>query len=107
MEQSDFLTIPDICQKLSGKWKLDILYCLTAGSIRWNRLVGMLPEAAPNVLTRQLRQLERDGLILRRAKNDRPPHVVEYALTEEGKCLTPALRALALWHDSFSCDNAG
>ncbi len=99
--------IPDVFQKISGKWKLDILYCLAEGEMRRNALAGRLPDAAPNVLTRQLRKLEQAGLLRRCMKNDRPPYVVSYALTEEGKRLIPMLRALSQWEGVFSRKRAG
>lgn len=92
---------------LSGKWKLVILYHLIDGAIRWSVLTEKLPQAAPNVLTRQLRQLERDGLIRRTVVAAHPPQVVEYSLTERGAALIPLLQQLAQWDARFRLGIAG
>ena len=92
---------------LSGKWKLDILFQLAGGAARWNTLVASLPDAAPNVLTRQLRQLERDGLIFRNVLSAQPPQVVEYALTAKGQHLAPLLFRLVRWDETFRQSFAG
>lgn len=69
---------------LGGKWKLEILYRLSAGTVRWSALTRSFPEAAPNVLTRQLRQLESEGLISRFVTAPQPPRTVEYAAVGTG-----------------------
>ena len=101
MKQSALNTIEQLRPMLSGKWKLDILYRLAEGAIRWSTLVAALPQAAPNVLTRQLRQLERDGLIRRNVLSAHPPQVVEYALTQQGRKLIPLICQLARWDEAF------
>lgn len=82
---------------LSGKWKMEILYLLSGGPARWSELTRSFPTAAPNVLTRQLRQMEQEGLILRSVSSPKPPQVVEYALTAQGTQLIPTLQALHRW----------
>lgn len=82
---------------LSGKWKLELLYRLREGEVRWAALVHSIPLASPNVLTRQLRELEADGFILRQVSAPKPPQVISYALTPAGQQLRPLLEALADW----------
>jgi len=88
--------------KLTGKWKLELLYRMTDGSVRWSVFTHTIPGAAPNVLTRQLRTLELDGLAARIITNPQPPQVIEYALTQQGQTLVPILRSLAQWSDPLS-----
>lgn len=88
--------------RLGGKWKLELLYVISDRTVRWRTLVHDLPDAAPNVLTRQLRQLEEDGLIQRQVLEETPPQVVEYKLTPEGKKLLPMLRELAGWRIQYA-----
>lgn len=83
--------------RISGKWKLELLYTMAGGAIRWKSLVHSLPKAAPNVLTRQLRQMETDNMVVRRVVSTSPPQIVEYELTEEGKRLRPILSDLHQW----------
>lgn len=104
------LQTPDCCgsgHPLSGKWKLDILYRLTGGSLRWSALVHSLPDAAPNVLTRQLRQLEEEGMVLRVITSSQPPQVIEYALSDAGQRLIPVLLALGEWDRKYRPSLAG
>lgn len=83
--------------RIRGKWKLELLYTMAEGSVRWKILIHSLPDAAPNVLTRQLRQMEEDNMVIRRVIADSPPQIVEYELSEEGKKLCPILRELHQW----------
>ena len=82
---------------VGGRWKLAILCALaTNGSTRFNQLVAELEPITPTTLTRQLRELERDGLITRKQFNEIPPRV-EYAATEAAITLKPVLRTIADW----------
>lgn len=82
---------------VGGRWKLAILCALaTHGSTRFNQLVTLLDPITPTTLTRQLRELERDGLITRQQFNEIPPRV-EYAATEAATTLKPVLRIIADW----------
>ena len=85
-----------ICTKqISGKWKLELLFLMKDQPRRWSELNHLLPQASPNALTRQLRELEEDGLISRRILHDKPPKVVLYRLREPA--LRPVLEALGSW----------
>ena len=107
MIHADAAAILECGKPLSGKWKLDILYLLSGGPARWSQLVHSFPDAAPNVLTRQLRQLEQDGLIFRRVSSPKPPQTVEYRLTEQGAAAVPFLKSLCAWDRKFRKDAAG
>jgi DNA-binding HxlR family transcriptional regulator len=86
---------------LSGKWKLALLYQLSGGPLRWNELIHSFPDTAPNVLTRQLRQLEDAGLLQRIVLSQKAPQVIAYSLTEDGRKLVPFLEALCQWDTQF------
>jgi DNA-binding HxlR family transcriptional regulator len=81
---------------VAGKWKPLILRELKSGSIRYGQLQRRIPEATQKVLTSQLRQLERDGLVERTISHETTLRT-EYALTSYGKTLRPALEELARW----------
>lgn len=68
---------------LQGKWAILILYHLSTGTKRFNELEKLIPEVTRTVLTRQLRQLEKDKLINRKIFPVIPPHV-EYSLSKLG-----------------------
>jgi DNA-binding HxlR family transcriptional regulator len=101
-------TAPDECmveaatEVLGGKWKLVILRHLLGGTRRFGELHRAIPGITPRMLTRQLRELESDGLIRRRVYAEVPPKV-EYSVTEIGASLeeiTDRLEAWGHWYRS-------
>lgn len=85
---------------LGGKWKMAIIWkLLGGGTIRFAQLRRELVGVAEGVLITQLKELERDGLVVRRALNRVPPHV-EYSVSERVRDLEPALRVLDGWGDT-------
>ena len=81
---------------IGGKWKPLILWTLKRGPHRFNELRRNVPGASQKVLTEQLRQLERSGIIERRVLPGARAHT-EYRLSAYGVTLRPALQALANW----------
>jgi DNA-binding HxlR family transcriptional regulator len=81
---------------IGGKWKPLILWALKQGPHRFNELRRKVPGASQKVLTEQLRQLERSGIIERRVLPGTRAHT-EYRLSPYGVTLRPALTALAQW----------
>ena len=75
---------------ISGKWKISIIYNLRRGSIRFGELKRILSPITQQMLTKQLREMERDQLIDRKVFEVIPPKV-EYSLTPFGKSLNPVL----------------
>lgn len=72
---------------ISGKHKMVILYCLMEfGVVRFNELKRYLKTVADKTLSANLKELERDQLILRKEYPQIPPKV-EYSLSERGKSL--------------------
>lgn len=82
---------------VGGKWKAVILYHLQDGGKRFGELHAHLHNASEAVLSRSLKQLERDGLVSRRVFGSRPPLKTEYALTKFGESFLPVLAALTEW----------
>lgn len=82
-----------------GKWKGVILFHLSYGTKRFGELSKLLTKISPRVLTKQLRDLEDDGLVHRKVFAQVPPKV-EYSLTEQGQTLTPILVSLQDWGNS-------
>ncbi|WP_127495097.1 winged helix-turn-helix transcriptional regulator [Paenibacillus glycanilyticus] len=78
---------------ISGKWKILILSYLSENTFRFNELQKLMPGATQKMLTAQLRDLEQDGLIVRKVYAVAPPKV-EYYLSEFGSRLVPMLKML-------------
>ncbi len=86
---------------LTGKWSMYIIYLLTKGPIRFNELQRQMPEAMTHTtLSRQLKMLEEEGLIVRTEYAQVPPKV-EYSLSEIGEKFQPVLNALAVWGNEY------
>ncbi len=82
---------------IGGKWKAVILIHLAKNSQRYSELRRMIPTITERTLSLQLKQLEEDGLILRKVFTEKPPLTVDYSLTEFGKSLIPLLKNIADW----------
>ncbi|MDW2798837.1 helix-turn-helix domain-containing protein [Clostridium boliviensis] len=83
--------------KIEGKWKWVILYKLYKLKVmRYSRLWEELQPIAHRTLSKQLKELEADGLVHREQYNEVPPRV-EYSLTEDGQTLAPILDLMSEW----------
>ena len=85
---------------IGGKWKAVILFRLSMATMRFGELRRVLCKVTPRMLTNQLRELERDGLVHREVYAQVPPKV-EYSLTDLGRSLIPALTALKDWSEAY------
>jgi len=81
---------------MGRRWKPLALYYLKRGPLRFSELRRRVPEATQKMLTQTLRELEKDGLVHRKAYPQVPPKVV-YSLTRYGRTLEPILLALCAW----------
>jgi DNA-binding HxlR family transcriptional regulator len=79
-----------------GKWKASILFHLSESQCRFNELRRRIPAITQRMLTQQLRELERDGLVIREQFNEIPPRV-EYSLSKIGHSLEPIFLAIEQW----------
>jgi DNA-binding HxlR family transcriptional regulator len=86
---------------ISGKWKGLLLYHLLEGTLRFGELRRALPDVSQRVLTKQLRELESSGVVLRKVYAEVPPKV-EYSLTEFGTTLKPIVLAMAKWGEKYA-----
>jgi DNA-binding HxlR family transcriptional regulator len=81
---------------ISGKWKVQILWRLSFGPMRFAQIRKKLETISEKVLTDQLRQLEGDGLVQRHTSGSIPPEVT-YSLNGEGEKLVPMMESLCEW----------
>ena len=77
-----------IVDVIGGKWKMLILWNLKDQLRRFNELRRLIPGSTQKMLTAQLRELERDGIVFRKVYPQVPPKV-EYSLTKYGQSLKP------------------
>lgn len=89
---------------IGGKWKAIILYYLTTGTKRFGEIAVRIPNISRKVLTQQLKELERDGLISRKQFNEIPPRV-EYSLTDLGRSLNLVFQEMSKWGNEMILKN--
>lgn len=81
---------------IEGKWKPLLIWRLKDRTMRFNQLASEMPKISPKMLTKQLRELEKDGLVERKMYPEIPPRV-EYSLTDRAKSLMPVLESMGAW----------
>ncbi len=84
---------------IAGRWKPEIIWNLQEGPMRFNELKRRIGTVSQKMLTQQLRELIRDGLVIRTQFAEIPPRV-EYEQTDLAKSLTPVFEALINWSDA-------
>ena len=81
---------------IGGRWKIPILFHLLGGRKRFTELARALNGVTQKMLTQQLREMQRNGLVERKVFAEVPPKV-EYSLTNLGVSLRPVVDAMCQW----------
>ena len=85
---------------IGDKWKVLILRDLMTKTLRFGELKRSIGTVSQKVLTSQLRDLERDGLVHREVFAEVPPRV-EYSLTNTGRSLEPVIDSMRIWGEAY------
>ena len=85
---------------INDKWKVLIVRDLLTGTKRFGELKKSVTSITQKVLTNNLKQMEKDGLLKRKAYPEVPPRV-EYTLTETGLSLKPILDSMVEWGNQY------
>lgn len=94
--------IAPVVDLIFSRWTTPILWTLNEhGRQRFVELQDRIATITPKVLTQRLRQLERDGLVVRNYHREVPPRV-EYEITELGRSLAPVFAAVSEWGANLS-----
>ncbi|WP_412989674.1 winged helix-turn-helix transcriptional regulator [Pediococcus siamensis] len=89
-------------QIISGKWKCVILYHVIKNKVcRFSELQRFIPDCSRRMLALQLRELEQDGILMKRIYPVVPPKT-EYRLTKFGQTLIPVIEAMETWGDFYN-----
>jgi len=86
-------------EMIGGRWKIPLIFHLVDGPRRFSELARALARVSQKMLTQQLREMERNGLVERRVYAQVPPRV-EYELTALGKSLKPVVDAMCEWGEA-------
>ena len=89
---------------ISDKWTVVIIRDLLTGTKRFNELMRSVTGITQKVLTSHLRNMEANGLLVRKVYPEIPPKV-EYTLTETGYSLKPILDAMYTWGEDYKSKN--
>ena len=81
---------------IGGKWKPILIFRIYNNINRFGMLSNNINEISKNMLTKQLRELEKDKIITRKIYPEIPPRV-EYSLTKRGESLLPILESICEW----------
>ena len=81
---------------INNKWKIRIIGSLLNGTRRFNEIRRILEDISQKVLTQNLREMEKDGLVSRKVYPEIPLKV-EYSLTKLGYSLKPILDEMVEW----------
>jgi DNA-binding HxlR family transcriptional regulator len=90
------LPVNDALEIISGKWKLQILVSLAFGRKRFKNMQNEVPGLTPKMLSKQLKELELNGLVDRKVYKTLPV-VIEYEITPYGKTLKSVIKELHKW----------
>ena len=93
---SQIMPIRDALDIISGKWKIPIMLALCIHNRRFKELHRDIPGITAKMLSKELKELEMNGLI-KRTVHDTSPVSVEYSRTEYGHSLKPVITALRDW----------
>jgi DNA-binding HxlR family transcriptional regulator len=101
-ERKEALT-REILVRVADKWTLLVIFALDEGEMRFSRLREKVEGVSQKMLTKTLRQLERDGLVTRRVHAVVPPRV-DYRLTPLGESLGESVCGVWLWVEAHLDD---
>jgi DNA-binding HxlR family transcriptional regulator len=92
--------VRDVLDRIGDQWSVLVMIVLeTRGSLRFNALRREIGDVSQRMLAVTLRQLERDGLVVRTVFPTKPPGVA-YALTDLGRSLSGRLQELSAWAEA-------
>ena len=92
--------------KIGGKWKPIILFLISKGANRFGIMQRGIEGISKQMLTKQLRELEEDGILRREIYAEIPPRV-EYFITETGQTLMPIIGSMREWGERHMPSEAG
>jgi DNA-binding HxlR family transcriptional regulator len=89
---------------IGRRWTGAILLVLVEdGSLRFSEIRTLVPDVSDRLLSERLKELETEGIVVRHVYDETPVRV-EYELTEKGRALQPALKALKQWSHDYCPD---
>lgn len=94
--------VNDTLERLSARWKMQVLYCIGQGQNRFALLKDLFPSLSDHVLGRRLRELEEEHLVSRHPNPAVVPPQVHYFTTPRGVALLAIMQSLTEWEQDFA-----
>ncbi|MDF2381372.1 helix-turn-helix transcriptional regulator [Nostoc ellipsosporum NOK] len=88
--------LQEILGVIGGKWSMSIIYALFTGTKRFSELERLVPNINTRMLVKELKNMEANGIVVRKVFATVPP-TVEYTLTTKGEKLEPIINELYKW----------
>ena len=82
---------------IKGKYKSKLLIYLNDRSLRYSKIRKKFSDASERILIKQLKELEKDGLIEKKVFGTKPPLHTEYCISPYGKSICPILKEMWFW----------
>lgn len=89
-------------ERLSARWKMQILYAIQHGQRQFSLLKQRYPSLSENILGKRLRELEREKLVCRQTNRDYVPTQIHYTVTHKGLALLGLMEAICDWELTFT-----
>lgn len=83
-----------------GKYKTKVLIYLSDKSRRYSQIKRKFPQMSERILIKQLKELERDGIVERTVTGKKPPLKVEYHITPYGSTVCPIIKQMWFWGEN-------
>ena len=96
IKNEDRCALQEILDVIGGKWSMSIIYALFTGKKRFSELERMVPGINTRMLVKELKNMEANGIVIRKVFATVPP-TVEYTLTTKGEKLKPSIDELYKW----------
>jgi DNA-binding HxlR family transcriptional regulator len=93
-------SLKEVLDIIGGKWAMPVIYILSKGKMRFKELERSIEGINTRMLVKELKNMEKNGIILREVFATVPP-TVEYTLTEKGQKLLPSIVSLHKWGKEF------
>lgn len=101
LESNYFCAIEATISLIGGRYKCCILWHIIESPLRYSELEKCMPHASHKMLSQQLRELERDGFIIKHIYDEAPVKKTEYSLSEMGRSLIPLLELMRSWGQGY------
>ena len=94
--------VNDTLERLSPRWKMQVLFCIDQGQDRFSVLKDLFPSLSDHMLGKRLRELEREHLVVKQTNHTAVPPQVRYTATPKGLGLLQVMGALYQWEQLYA-----